>query len=598
MMLPIRLGTNIDTNERFFLDPESFRTHYHLLGATGAGKTTAIHAMLRPLMAEPKKKACIFVLDRMGNLSRELLQWMASRPRLQHVRNRLLYIEPAREEFVLPFNPLHFHSEANFYYQVARAVDLILRAWKSHDVTMQPRLLQWSYKALCAMCALGYPISMSRFLLHPGTDEHKALLRRMPPDIQHHWAEILNAKGSEPTRILESTRNRFDPFYESVILRRMFGISESRFDVERLIRERRIVIVNLAKLGKLPMHLGGAIGALIANEVFETAFNMATLYGKQTVDPTYVLMDEFQSFIGPDIEEALPTVRQMGLRLILANQSFSQLQQEDIDLSSMIWQARSRLMFANSAEDADIIAQELATLTFDPMKVKHEMYSIRQRIAGYRREWLESQGSTSTSADSYIDQRNVGYSRNTGDATRFTTAGSPGDYTLTNSSGNTTSNGHTTGGTHANSHSNSSSRSETMMPIHEEVEDLSSVTFESFAEHMLKWQKDIRQLPTGNCFASIVNDPNLYRILVDYSPVANTSRIDRAVDELIQKNFEDEFFISAAEADRQANEQRRKLLTDRIVLPSSAQPLTLKSDEVQPTSSRSSSPFRNRSRAD
>lgn len=51
-------------------------------------------------------------------------------------------------------------------------------------------------------------------------------------------------------------------------------------------------------------------------------------------------MDEFQKFVGPDIEDALPTVCQMGLRLILAHQSFSQLERGDIDLSNMIWQAR------------------------------------------------------------------------------------------------------------------------------------------------------------------------------------------------------------------------------------------------------------------
>jgi hypothetical protein len=48
----------------------------------------------------------------------------------------------------------------------------------------------------------------------------------------------------------------------------------------------------------------------------------------------------------------------------------------------MIWQIRNRLMFANSAKDADIIADELAVLTFDPMKIKHQLMTRRQLIAG------------------------------------------------------------------------------------------------------------------------------------------------------------------------------------------------------------------------
>ena len=191
----------------------------------------------------------------------------------------------------------------------------------------------------------------------------------------------------------------------------MFGSTTSRFDVERMIRERRIVIVNVARLGRVPEKMGSTIGSLILNEILETASNLTTLYGKKVVDPTYILLDEFQRFAAcPDIEDALPTVRQMGLRLILAHQSFSQLMQGDLDLSHMIWQAQSRLMFANSSFDADLIANELAVLTYDPMKVKHRLVNTKQLITGYRREWLDSEGFTSGSSSSTSDQSVFGLS--------------------------------------------------------------------------------------------------------------------------------------------------------------------------------------------
>ena len=56
---------------------------------------------------------------------------------------------------------------------------------------------------------------------------------------------------------------------------------------------------------------------------------------------TYLWLDEFQNFVGPDIESALPEVRQLALRLILSHQSLSQLKRGDYDLSNMIYQ-RSR----------------------------------------------------------------------------------------------------------------------------------------------------------------------------------------------------------------------------------------------------------------
>lgn len=579
MMLPIPLGGDNETGQKVFADPESFRTHYHLVGATGVGKTTAMHALLRPLMKEPANPVCLFVIDKMGNLSHDLLRWMVSNPRLEHVRERLLYIEPAREEHVLPFNPLHYTSEANLYYQVARAVDLILRAWRSQDVMQQPRLLQWSFKALCAVATLGYPVAMSRYLLHPGSDEHDALLSQLPDEIRYQWLEILNARGSEATKILESTRNRFDPFHKSVILSRMFGVSENRFDVERFIRERRIVIVNLAKYGNLPSHLGATIGSLIANEIFETVYNMATVHGREAVDPTYLLMDEFQHFVGPDIEDALPTVRQMGLRLILAHQSFSQLEQGDIDLTPMIWQARSRLMFANNAMDADIIADELAKVTFDPMAVKDQRSTVRQMITGYRKEWLNSIGASSTRADSVINNQSVGYGRSTGESTRI------GAGTFGRNANTTSSHGSVSGNTHADSESESRNRSESLVPIHKTFEEVSSITYKSFDEHRLMWSRVIRELRTGECFARFVNDPRLYHLLVNYEPVRETPRIDAAVKELLQRNFEQDCFISAARADQLADVERRALLSPpAIVIPAQndQSPAVIEAD-VQPS---------------
>lgn len=582
MMLPVKIGVDLNNHkEPVRLNPEWLSRHLHIVGATGAGKTVSIHALLRPLLMEPRKKCCLFVIDPMGNLSFDLLRWIASKNCPEHVRRRLVYIEPANEDVVTPFNPLTFTSEANFYYQVARAVDLVLRAWAAQDLGEQPRLMQWSYKAMCACAAMGFPLSMSRYLLHPGTQEHKAILERIPDEIRHHWEQILTAKGGEPTRILESVRNRFDPFYNSSILRRMFGSRTSRFDVEQFIRERRIVILNLAKLRRVPTKLGSTIGSLAVNEIFETAYNMSTLYGAQSVEPTYVLMDEFQRFVSPDIEDALPTVRQMGLRLILAHQSFAQLERGEIDLSNMIWQARNRWMFANSGEDADIIAEEIAKLTFDRMAVKDRRTTIRQLIRDYRIEWLESESVTNTHADSVIDQRSVGYNR--GDSQ------SRGSDRSVRSTGESSgrNEGHVTGGTRADSEAVSRGRSQHLVPIHETFEEESNVTYLSFDEHRLDWMRTIRELKTGICFGKFVDHDHLYKIHVDHKPIRITQRLEARLKELLQRNYEQEFFISREEADRLAEQDRIELLQPpRIELHTPA-------DQPVPSSS-DAHPFRKR----
>jgi len=555
-MIPILLGKTFSSGHPIRLEPDVFRTHFHLIGATGTGKTVAIQTLLRPIMMQTgSEKSCLFVIDPMGNLATDLLRFIAH-PTFcpQHVRDRLVYIEPAMDNVVMPFNPLHHSSESERYYQVMRAVDLVLRAWAAQDVSQQPRLLQWTYKTFCAAAMMGLPIAMCRYLLHPGTDEHDAILRRIPGDIRFHWQEILRARGGEATRILESTRNRLDPFFESPNLRYMFGSSQSRFDCDRFIRERRIVILNLAKLGRIPGFIVDTIGALALNEVFETASRLSTTEGRGVVDPTYILMDEFQKFVSVDIEDALPTVRQMGLRLILAHQSFSQLEREDVDLTQMIWQARSRLIFANNAKDADIVADELARLTFNKMKIKHQSTSKRQLIIGYRKEWLENVSETKSTSAGRTDQESRSSNRS-GSRSHHTEATGYG-----RTSGEGTSDGSSHGSSFAESSGTSHGRSQVNVPIHETINEPSTPIFESFDEHALDWGRDVRRLKTGQAFAQFANSPEVLRILIDHFPLDDWPSLPQRVEELLARNFESDFFISSHTAAAEIERYRRELL--------------------------------------
>src|SRR5438270_7028061 len=102
-MTNVLLGRDRVTGRKVHVPKKSFDTHWHLIGGTGKGKTTAIHTMLHSLLLNPVDADCWFILDRMGNLSHELLLWMASDFCTEDVRQRLVYIEPAREDVVIGF---------------------------------------------------------------------------------------------------------------------------------------------------------------------------------------------------------------------------------------------------------------------------------------------------------------------------------------------------------------------------------------------------------------------------------------------------------------------------------------------------------------
>lgn len=562
-MKSVLLGHDKQSGTPVHIPKKAFDTHFHLIGGTGKGKTTALHTLLRPLLRDPGDQSCFIIIDRLGNLSQEMLLWMASPDYCtDYVRDRLVYIQPSREDVVLPFNPLLYETPAHGYYKVERATEIILRAWESVNIEAMPRLARWVFNCFWAAAQMGLTISDCEHFLLPGSRYHEPLLKLLPPRLQAEWDDIYRARSGEAQRILDSSRNRLKPYFESDILRRMFGATQNCLDIERFMREGSIVLVDLAPRDRLSGPLGNTIGSLLLNEVIATARGLA---GRALRYPTYVFLDEFQNFVGPDIEAALPEVRQLGLKLLLSHQSFSQLERGDHDLTSMIFQAQSRMMFGVQGEDADILAHELASLTFDPDRIKHEIYSRRQLVDGHRRitltSWSESQGAA--------DQWSRQYGKNWG-STHSTTKHPVNPLP-------TKTDAYSRGNTEADGHGGSTSRSsthgghESLVPTYDEFSELSSRNYVSFDEQKAIWARDVRHLRTGEALLRLVDDPSIYHVAVKRNApgylrhdlggiTRHYPELIARMQELIARNFESDIFTSAELVDADAQRRLANLL--------------------------------------
>lgn len=567
-MKSVLLGREIDSNADVRIPKSAFSTHFHLIGGTGKGKTTAIHTMLQPLLRDPTDRRCAILIDRLGNLSEELLLWMASDEFCtEDVRRRLVYIQPAREDVVMAFNPLLYETQGHGYYKVERATEIILRAWESVNIEAMPRLARWTFNAFWAAAQLGLTIADCSHLLMPGSDYHKPLLELLPQRLQAEWMEISQSRSAEAMRILDSSRNRLKPYFESSILRRMFGTTQHRLDIAEFMREGKIVLVDLAPRNRLASQLANTIGSLILNEIIATARNLP----RGVRYPTYVFLDEFQNFVGPDIEQALPEVRQLGLRFILSHQSFSQLERGDHDLTSMIFQAQSRMAFGVQGEDADILAHEFASITYDQRRIKEEIHSRRQLTTGHRIMELSSW----SEAESRSDQWQQTYGKNSSindNEVRSPRAVSP---TIGHGQGRGENEGHGTGG--SSGHTRTKGTHQTLVPIYDEFLELASRTYVTFEEQKSEWAKNIRNLATGECILRLVDNPGLQHVKVKRSApgylkydVGTIGRhfpeiIDK-LDRLVEENFASDLFIPAETIDREAEDRMAAVLRPKIVV--------------------------------
>lgn len=591
------LGKDADSGKSVYLPTEALQTHMHLLGGTGKGKTTVLLAILHQIFAA-RERATHFIFDRMGGLSQALLMFLSSPYCPQWVRDRVLYIDAAREDKILPFNPLLYDSLAHGYYKVSRACECILRAWASQNIEEMPRLARWLFNAMWAAAQLGLTVADCAHLLMPGSQYHESILNMLPPLLRAEWMEIQNARGGEAGRILESSRNRIKLFHEFPILRGIFGSVRNLLDVPRLLREARIVIIDLSPKNRLNPQVADAIGGMFVNEILAVMRSLPP--GMRY--PAYMWLDEFQRFVGPDMEEAIPEVRQLGLRLILSHQSFSQLERNGADLTSIIWQPQSRMIFGVQGEDADLLAHEVASLKYDPERIKDEVYTRRQLLKGHEIIRLASWSDSQSEAENWQSTVGKNWTSSTGSSqgTGWNNSNSSGvsrqqflpmsDYTLTNnrgsgesgSSAKTESSG--SGGSDSSgrggSRSNSFSRSvgESLKPIHEEFKELSRRSYYTFEEQRSLWAQKIRLLRTGQALLKLVNDPNLYCVNVQRHDPGYLSwdaerlmrRYPAAIDNvqrLIEENYLQDFFVSPQLIEHETEERLRLILNPVIRIP-------------------------------
>lgn len=596
MSLPaVHLGTDRKSGKRVYLPLESFRTHYHLIGGTGKGKTTALEAIQHQLFVDPLSPACHIVVDRMGSYSYSLLAWFASPWCPEWVRRRLVYIEGANERVVCPFNPLTYDTPGHGYFKTARATDVVLRAWSSQNIEETPRLARWIFNAFWSAAQLGLTIADCVHLLMPGSDLHGALLRLLPPLLQAEWREILQARG-EAGKMLEAPRNRLKPFFESPILRSIFGSTRNHLDVLRFMREARIVVVNLAPQNRLSAQVSDAFGGLLLNELLAVARSlpMGVRY------PTYVWLDEFQRFVGPDMAEAIPEVRQMGLRFVCSHQSLSQLERGETDLRELAYQLQSRMIFGVQGKDADELAHELASITYRDRWVKDEMKSLRQiqtghevKILGawsraeaeaknwsdtYGSNWSQAQGDSTTEGWQRSDTKNQGTSYRQNEPFHPTLSqgsahadGQSGGNTKTSSRSDGGSASTTKGG--SSTKTNTESAHEQLVPVLHTFEEVTRRSFYDFNEQAVLWGQSIRNQARGQCCLRLVDDPLVHEVDVErhapgylaFDLDTLRQRLPQAIDAvkaLIEDNFKSDLFVTPEEIERET-----KLRLERVLHP-------------------------------
>ncbi len=322
--------------------------HTHIVGPTGSGKSTLLLNLITQDMSFGRG---VIVVDPKGDLVTNCLERVPGRRRAD-----VIVFDPADEA-----RPLGLNLLANANDSQELVVDHIVGLFHNlYRAFWGPRTDDILRAALLTLIRRpGMTLAEVPLLL---TDEgfRQQLIGDLdePIALEPFWGWFTSLSEAERSAAVGPVLNKLRTFLLRSRIRNIIGQPESSFSVETVLSERRILLVSLAK-GLLGQEAAALLGSLFVSQLWQATMHRAAAPEAER-PPVMAFLDEWQDFLNIplDLSDLLAQARGFGLALHLAHQH---LQQLPTDLRrAVLANARSKVCFQQSADDARLFAREFA----------------------------------------------------------------------------------------------------------------------------------------------------------------------------------------------------------------------------------------------
>ena len=319
------------------LGKEELKTHVHGVGKSRSGKSKLIEHIARSLITQ-NKSFCL--IDTHGTLLRDLLTWLAF-----YEPDREIYIfEPSNENRIVGFNPFYLQTQDPVWVmtKTEKMVAATLKAWGVSDPTSTPRLAKWLKRLYYTLVEQKLSITAVPYLttLHFPRQRNLIIERLRNEEIKAQWKQLFAMKPSAFQSFMESTENRLEIFTHPQV-RRIMGLQENCLDLRGIINGQKILLVNLQPSPVISDENNRVLGTLLINELWQIFRERTKPY------PFYLLVDECQKYVTPDVSAMLDESAKYGLHMMLFHQRKEQL---DKNLASALQNAQTKFIFSTDKE--------------------------------------------------------------------------------------------------------------------------------------------------------------------------------------------------------------------------------------------------------
>jgi hypothetical protein len=342
--------------------PEPARDrHVYILGRTRSGKSTLITNMI---VQDIIAGAGLCVIDPHGDLVEGLLDYIPSERVVDTI-----YIDLTDAKHPIPINILKTSDPANEPSLIDDVVGTFKRLVDSS--TWGYRMENILRSAVATLTRAPFAASFFDLtkLLKDQTYRERIVRQISYEPLREFWESDFPSLPKDAVQPLIQRMNRFADF---PVLYAMLSNPESRVNFDEVMQQRKILLVNLSS-GRIGEDNSRLIGCLLISQLQLAAMRRAHLPPERRV-PFSLYADEFQNMIVAPFDKILSEAGKYRLRLVVAHQFISQLDEKTKD--ALLGNVGTILVLPINEKDANALRHSLGSYGVDDIlnldAAKHE----------------------------------------------------------------------------------------------------------------------------------------------------------------------------------------------------------------------------------
>jgi len=322
------------------------RRHVYVVGKSGVGKSKLLELLIRQDIAHGHG---VCLIDPHGDLIENILDFIP-----QGRIDDVVLIDPSDIEFPVSFNPL-LNVGPELKHQVTQGLLEVLE--KQFGANWTP-CLEYVFRFTC-LALLDYPEATMRGMISMLTDRNyrQKVIDYIEDDmVKRFWAvEFADWSEKFDTEAIIPLVNKLSQFLSNPLLRNIFGQKENKVDLERIMNEKKILLISLSK-GKLGEENSSFFGSMFVTKLYQAGMARASMKEEERED-FYLYVDEFHNLITTTFENLFTESRKYGLSIAVAHQYMFQLLPEV--LATVLGNIGTIIVFRVGGDDAAKLVAEM-----------------------------------------------------------------------------------------------------------------------------------------------------------------------------------------------------------------------------------------------